>query len=223
MHFNLDWDWRWKLMFALRSASQFSASFSPQTARPQKVRQQKSRVKTICITFFNSKGIVYDEYQTVNAQFYLSVLKWLMTSTCHVSRNIVKPRIGDCYTTMQNHIQRTLFNSKSRKINYRTSSFTLFTRFGIPWFLPILKIKLEVQRTFFQDVKTIKATATRHRKVTFSPTSIYLHSCQSLYWRAQECITIERNYVCWSLVQFSRINFTFGIRKIFCAGTLYIL
>jgi hypothetical protein len=49
----------------------------------QKVRMQKSRVKTILTAFFYAKGIIHHEFvpqkQIVNGKFYKEVIKRLIT------------------------------------------------------------------------------------------------------------------------------------------------
>lgn len=50
--------------------------------RPTKIRAVKSKIKTMLITFFDSRGIIHREFvplgQTVNAAFYKSVLERLL-------------------------------------------------------------------------------------------------------------------------------------------------
>ena len=61
-----------------RQSSEWHTSESP---RPKKARMSKSRVKSMLIIFFYSKGIVHKEFvppgQTVNQTFYLQVLERL--------------------------------------------------------------------------------------------------------------------------------------------------
>ncbi len=51
---------------------------------PLKPSTKKSKMKCIVITFFNQEGLVYthdvpDGYQTVSADWYIKVLRWLIT------------------------------------------------------------------------------------------------------------------------------------------------
>ena len=59
-----------------QQSSQWKSLGSP---RPKKVRQSRSVIKSIFIVFFDIRGIVHHEFvpqcQTVNAQFYCSVLR----------------------------------------------------------------------------------------------------------------------------------------------------
>ena len=52
-------------------------------ARGQKTRQEKSKIKSMLICFYDSKGIIHKEYvstdQTVKAVFYVGVLKSLVS------------------------------------------------------------------------------------------------------------------------------------------------
>ena len=64
-----------------QASSQWKTLNSP---KPKKVRQVRSNVKTMLITFFDAHGIVHREFvppgQIVNQQFYLKVLKRLRNS-----------------------------------------------------------------------------------------------------------------------------------------------
>ncbi|KAJ8885177.1 hypothetical protein PR048_011373 [Dryococelus australis] len=55
---------------------------------PKKSHLQKSKVKTMLITFFDNDGIIYKDFvpagQTVNTTFYEQVLKALLQCICHV-------------------------------------------------------------------------------------------------------------------------------------------
>ena len=55
---------------------------SPEDSPPRKVCLQKSKVKTMLITFFDSEGIIHTELvsegYTVNGQYYLGVMQRLL-------------------------------------------------------------------------------------------------------------------------------------------------
>jgi hypothetical protein len=46
------------------------------------MKMEKSRVKTMFIVFYNAQGVIHREFvpegQTVNEQFYLGVMEWLL-------------------------------------------------------------------------------------------------------------------------------------------------
>ncbi len=75
-------DESWCFLYDLQTKRQSAAWLNSQALRLQKVRYQKSCVKTMLIAFFDSKGLIHHEYvpfgQTVNATFYLIVLKRLV-------------------------------------------------------------------------------------------------------------------------------------------------
>jgi transposase len=54
---------------------------SPNSPRPKKVRQVKSKVKSMLTIFFHMKEIVHKEFvlagQTVNSAYYCDILQWL--------------------------------------------------------------------------------------------------------------------------------------------------
>ena len=55
---------------------------SPSSPKGKKIRLQKSKVKTMLVCFYDSKGIIHKEFvpegQTVTANVYLSILKRLL-------------------------------------------------------------------------------------------------------------------------------------------------
>ena len=65
-----------------RTKRQRSEWVGEHSARPKKLRFQKSRVKTMLIVFFDSQGIVQKEFVqegcTVNAEYYKGVLDRLI-------------------------------------------------------------------------------------------------------------------------------------------------
>ena len=55
---------------------------APNEPKPKKSRMEKSKIKTLLITFYDSKGIIHKEFvppgKTVNAVYYLGVMKRLL-------------------------------------------------------------------------------------------------------------------------------------------------
>jgi len=72
-----------------RQSEEWYTNISP---RPKKARMSRSRVKTMIIVFFDSRGIVHKEFvpsgQTVNRAFYKDVLKRLRKRVQRVRRDI---------------------------------------------------------------------------------------------------------------------------------------
>ena len=75
-------DETWCYQFDPESKRQSMTCCSPTPPRPKKSRQQKSKVKTPLIVFFDNKGIIHKEFvpagQTINAAFYQEVLNRLL-------------------------------------------------------------------------------------------------------------------------------------------------
>ena len=85
---------------------------APDEPKPKKLRMEKSKIKTLLITFYDSKGIIHKEFvppgKTVNAVYCLGVMKRLLArirrAVC--GRNIVKVEAGVCYMIMRRLIDR---------------------------------------------------------------------------------------------------------------------
>lgn len=75
-------DETWCFQYDPETKRQSAKWQAPSEPKPKKSRLEKSKVKSMLICFYDSKGIVHKEFvppgQTVNAPFYLSVLKRLV-------------------------------------------------------------------------------------------------------------------------------------------------
>jgi histone-lysine N-methyltransferase SETMAR len=71
-------DESWTYSYDPETKQQSSHWKSPNSLRPKKARQVKSKVKNMLIIFFDTKGIVHKEFilagQTVNSAYYCIVL-----------------------------------------------------------------------------------------------------------------------------------------------------
>jgi histone-lysine N-methyltransferase SETMAR len=74
-------DESWIYEYEPDTKQQFSQWKSPNSPRLKKVRQVKSKVKTMLIIFFDIKGIVHNEFvlagQTINSAHYCDILQRL--------------------------------------------------------------------------------------------------------------------------------------------------
>jgi len=74
-------DESWVYGYDPETKQQSSQWKSPESPRPKKARQSRTALKSMLIVFFDIRGIVHHEFvpqgQTVNAQFYCSVLRRL--------------------------------------------------------------------------------------------------------------------------------------------------
>lgn len=75
-------DETWCFQYEPQTKRQSAEWRSPDEGNPKKSRLMKSKIKTMLICFYDSKGIIYKEFvpsgSTVNAEFYLNVLKRLL-------------------------------------------------------------------------------------------------------------------------------------------------
>lgn len=89
-------DESWFFQYDPETKRQSQQWLSPGSARPKKARMSKSKIKTMMICFFDSKGVVHKEFvppgQTVNHQFYIEVLQRLRKRIFRV-----RPEIADTW------------------------------------------------------------------------------------------------------------------------------
>lgn len=85
-------DETWVFEYDPESKRQSSEWHTTESPRPKKARMSKSRVKTMLIVFFDCKGVVHKEFvptgQTINAVFYVEVLKRLKNRVARVRPEI---------------------------------------------------------------------------------------------------------------------------------------
>lgn len=74
-------DETWVYEYDVETAQQSSEWRLPNEPKPKKPRQSRSKIKVMLTVFFDSQGVVHSEFlpegQSVNAEYYLSVLKRL--------------------------------------------------------------------------------------------------------------------------------------------------
>jgi len=106
----------------------------PAERNPKKSRLRKSKIKTILISFYDSKRIIHKEFvpsgSTVNAEFYLNVLKRLLNRI-----RLVRPeyREPDSWRLLHDNAPShrssiiTDFFTKNQIFLLQHSIFTIFT------------------------------------------------------------------------------------------------
>lgn len=84
IHSIITGDESWVYGYDPETKLQSSQWRSPRSPRPKKARMSRSRVKTLLVTFFDSKGLVHREYlpegTTVSATIYIQILRRLKDS-----------------------------------------------------------------------------------------------------------------------------------------------
>ena len=147
-----------------------------------------------CFVFFYSKGVVHKEFvppgQTVNAAFYVEVLKWLKTRVARV-----RPEIANTWVLHDDNAPShpSLLVRVSGETNRGNAAPTsLQTRPGPPEFflLPWLKSRLKGQ--YFGTVKNMQAAVMNALKEI--PVQDFQASYDAWQNRWQRCIDAQGCY-----------------------------
>lgn len=170
---------------------------SPSSPKCQKIRLQKSKVKTMLMCFYDSKGIIHKEFvperHTVTANFYLSVLKRLLKRILRVRPEYSSPA---CWFLLPDNepayravaVQEFLAQKRVCILNHPPYSqdLSLCDYFLFP------KLKLSLKGRLFEDIHDIQKAVTRHlRAITQEDLQ---RSFQHLLDRATRCINAQENY-----------------------------
>lgn len=177
-----------------RQSSEWKTKNSPQA---KKLRKVPSKIKTMLITFFDSKGIIHKEFvppgQTITGEYYLNVLKRLMA---RIRRIRPEYRDGNSWCLLHDNapshksiiVSRFLTNNNVCVLNHPPYSpdlapcdFSLFP-----------KIKMKLKGCYFKDVPTIQTVSTRVLEEI--PKHELEHSFQSLLNRCNRCIEARGDY-----------------------------
>ena len=150
------------------------------------------------IAFFDSKGLIHREFvpngQTVNAKFYLEVMKRLM----HRIRRI-RPeyRLPGSWTLLHDNAPAHTATLLTRF--YAENKITVLSH---PPYSPDLapadyflfpKLKLKMKGHFFDDIPAIQRACTKQLKAI--PQNEFSRAFEQLYRRCNECITRQGLYV----------------------------
>ena len=170
---------------------------SPASPKSKKVRLQKSKVKTILVCFYDSKGIIHHESvpegQTVTGSFYLSVLERLWKRIRLVRPEYSAPGIWFLFhDNAPVHQAVAVQNFLARKqvcvLHHPPYSpdLSLCDYFLFP------KLKLPLKGRMFEDFQDIQAAVTSSLRTI--PQEDVQMSFQSLLDRATRCIDTEGMY-----------------------------
>ena len=87
----------WVFDYDPKTKRQSEERHTKSSPRPKRARMSRSRVKTMIIVFFDSRGIVHKEFvpprQTVNHAFFKDVLERLRKRIQQVRRDIADDRV----------------------------------------------------------------------------------------------------------------------------------
>ena len=108
-----------------------SEEWHTKSSCPKKARMSRSRVKTMIIVFFDSRGIVHKEFvpsgQTVNRAFYKDVLKRLRKRVQRVRRDIADDWVLQ-HDNVPAHTALSIREFLAKKKHSRTSTSSLEPR-----------------------------------------------------------------------------------------------
>lgn len=177
-----------------RQSVEWKSKNSPQAKKTRKV---PSKIKTMLITFFDSKGIIHKEFvptgQTVTAAYYLEVLKRLMA---RIHRIRLEYRDPESWSLLHDNapshtaliVRQFLARNQVCVLNHPPYSpdlapcdFSLFP-----------KLKLKLKGCFFDDIPTIQAASTRALEAI--PQNELEQAFESLLNRCNKCIESGGKY-----------------------------
>lgn len=177
-----------------RQSMQWCSKGSP---KPKKVRLQKSKIKTMLITFFDSKGIIHKEFMpsgsTVNAIYYKGVMDRLLKRIARVrpeykskgSWSLLHDNApGHKATIVKQFLHKkgvVLIEHPPYSPDLTPADFMLFP-----------KLKSMIKGTKFDDIKDIQTNVTYELKNI--PKKEFQISFENLYRRCDKCIQVMGDY-----------------------------
>ena len=190
-------DETWCFRYDPTTKRQNSEWKSPASPKGKKVLPQKSKVKTILVCFYDSKGIIHHEFvpegQTVTGSFHLSVLEHLWKRIRHVRPEY--SALGSWFLLHDNApvhravaVQEFLAWKQVCVLHHLHYSPDLSP---CDYFL-FPKLKLPLKGRLSEDVRDIQAAVTLSLRAI--PQEDVQRSFQSLLDRATCCIDAEGMY-----------------------------
>lgn len=190
-------DETWCFQYDPETKRQSSEWLSKGEPRPKKVRQEKSKIKTMLICFYDSEGIVHKEFvptgQTVNKEYYLEVLKRLLARITRVRPQYREPGSWSLLHDNAPAHNAILVRDYLAKRNVCVIDHPPYSPDLAPCdFFLFPKLKMPLKGCYFDDVDTIQMAVTRVLKAV--PVEELEHSFQSLLDRCNRCIASEGDY-----------------------------
>lgn len=191
-------DESWCLEYDPETKRQSAEWTSPGKGRPMKVRASKSKTKTMLIVFFDSRGIIHQEFlrqgSTVTGAFYKDVLDRLLKRMRRV-----RPEMLDSgnwcllHDNAPSHksiiVQQFLARRQAVTIDHPPYSPDLSPP---DYFLfPKLKLKMKGQR--YESIEAIEAAVTRELRSV--EVEAFEKAFTDLYTRSKRCIEVQGDYV----------------------------
>ena len=169
----------------------------PSSPKSRKFRFEKSKVKTMLITFFDAQGIIHKEFvpegQTVNGEFYRHVMKRLLARIRRVRPHLAasgkwfllhdnaRPHTAICVRRFLAQQQVTELLHPPYSPDLAPADFFLFPR-----------LKLALKGNRFSSISDIQAAVTKELKTVSK--GDFFKSFKDMYERCQKCIVAGGNY-----------------------------
>jgi hypothetical protein len=173
---------------------QIATSLSPKKPKSQKMRKQKSRVKTLLTAYFDATAIIYHEFipakHILNGKCYKDLIKRLTARVLRVRSEFQEN--GSWYLLHDNAPAPSLdVVSKFlvKMLSYPPYSFDL----APADFLLFSKLKIEMKWTRFEAVSSIQQTVTRELKVMRE--EAVSRTLDLLYERCKRCAEADGDYI----------------------------
>lgn len=166
--------------------------------KAKKLRVEKSRMKTMLICFYDSKGIVYQEFvpdgQTVTGEYYLGVMDRLWESLLQIRPEYRAPGswlllLDDTPTRKTVAVRKFLAKKQIPVIQHPAYSPDLSP---CNYYL-FPKIKSTIKGAMYEDIEDIKTAVTSFINTIEKPA--LQKSMRELIGRAQRCIDAKGAYL----------------------------
>lgn len=165
--------------------------------KPKKCRMQKSRVKTLLTVFFDSRGIIHQEFTpegvTVTGEYYLSVVDRLLKRIHRVRpeyrRNVNWTLLHDNAPAHKSLVVRN-FLAKKGVVVLEHPPYSPDLAPADFWLFP--KLKLSLKGTRFDSISEIQKTVTRDLKA-LQPDA-FSKCFDAFYRRFQRCYLCNGDY-----------------------------
>ena len=190
-------DETWCFQYDPETKRQSAEWKSKNSAQAKKVRKVPSKIKTMLITFFDSKDIIHKEFvptgQTITGAYYLEVLKRLMGRIHRIRPEYRDPEdwslLHDnapshtslivCQFLARNRV--SVLNHPPYSPDLAPCDFSLFP-----------KLKLKLKGRFFDNIPTIQSASTQALQAI--PQTELEHAFESLLNRCNKCIEARGEY-----------------------------
>lgn len=190
-------DETWCFQYDPETKRQSAEWKEPGEPNPKKSRLEKSKVKTMLICFYDSKGIIHKEFvppgQTVNAVFYLGVMRRLLSRIRRVRPEYREPGSWRLLHDNAPAHRSTLITDFITKNHILTINHSPYSPDMAPCdFFLFGRLHLPMKGKRYADVEAIQKASTDILKDI--PASELKHSFEMLLERANRCINCNGDY-----------------------------